>query len=144
MVKNYRKTVLISNGFVHSSQSQNFNFENIINHLSNEYNDILFFITENINTNNPNVVFTGDLTNILPDLLHISYISTKSDVIIGRASGPFCFSQIKENLLDINKTFICFSYRYHDGKYYDNQKSKFLWSGDFSFDNIINTIKTNL
>lgn len=144
LISKYQKVILISNGDVHSAQSYNFSFNNIINRLSSEFPKILFLITEPIPTVNTNIVSTNNLTQVRPDLLQISYISTKCDVIVGRASGPYCFSQVKENLLNPNKTFISFCNTYNEGKYYDNQKSKFIWSNDYNEENMYNTIKQTL
>lgn len=140
----YNKIVLISNGNVKSNQSENFDFTPIINQLSNDYSDILFLTTQSIGAANKNVLSIDTITKIVPDLLLISYISTECDIIVGRASGPFCFSQTKENLLNPNKTFISFNHRYSEGKYYQNQKSKFVWSNDYSYDNVLEIIKLNL
>lgn len=142
---NFKKIILISNGNVNSGQSSNFDFSKIILKLSQDNPNKLFLTTKDTDiTNQPNIIHTSKLTNVEPDLLYISYISTKSDIIIGRASGPYCFSQVKENILNPNKTFIAFSHSYDEAKYFGLQKSKFIWSNNFSEDNIINTIKKNL
>lgn len=140
----FRKIVLISNGDVHSMQSHNFDFHPIITQLSHEFSDVLFICTKSVDCVNPNMINVDSITQILPDLLYISQISTFCDVIIGRASGPYCFSQIKENLLDDNKTFIAFSYNINEGKFYSNLKSKFVWSNNFDSQNISKIIKENL
>jgi len=144
IMSDYEKKVLISNGNVNSGQSLNFDFHNVINTLSTEFSKILFLTTEPINSKNNNVICTDTITEIKPDLLQISYISTKCDIIIGRASGPYCFSQVKENLMDPNKTFISFCDSYHEGKYYDKQNSKFIWSNNYNEENIIHIIRQNL
>ena len=43
------------------------------------------------------------------DLNEISYLSLFCDTIIGRASGPYVFTQVKENLYNPNKTFLAFT-----------------------------------
>ena len=143
-IKKYKKIVLISNGDVKSGQSINFNFSGIINHIASTHKEILFLVTEEFNTDNDNIIATSTITNKQPDLLEISYISTKCDVIIGRASGPYTYSLVKENLLNPNKTFISFNHTYNEGKFYDKQKSKYIWSNNYSEEHIINTIKTNI
>ena len=124
--KKYRKIVLISNGDVHSMQSSNFDFYPIVTQLSHEFPDVLFICTKSVDCVNENMINVDSITQILPDLLYISQISTFCDVIIGRASGPYCFAQIKQNLLDSNKTFIAFSYNSNEGRFYSNIKAKFL------------------
>jgi hypothetical protein len=145
LILNYTKTILICNGDVHSGQCDNFDFTNIVNNLSKYYPNILFLVTQKINTDNNNVIFCGDITNTIPDLLQISYISTKCDIIVGRASGPYCFTQVKENLMNPDKIFIAFSFIYSEAKYFKDQKCKFVWSNDWSNDeNIIKVIEENI
>jgi hypothetical protein len=144
LLKKYLKIVLISNGDVKSGQSINFDFTDIINNISSTNPEILFLVTEQINTTQSNVITTSSITNKESDLLEISYISSKCDVIIGRASGPYTYSLIKENLLNPDKKFITFNNQYHEGKFYNNQKSQYIWSNNYSFDNIINTINENI
>jgi hypothetical protein len=137
----YKKIILISNGDVHSSQSYNFDFYPVITELSYEYPDVLFICTKSVPCVNSNMINVDSITQILPDLLYISQISTFCDVIIGRASGPYCFAQIKQNLLDTNKTFIAFSYNPNEGRFYSDIKAKFLWSNNFDMTIIKETIK---
>jgi hypothetical protein len=132
--------VLISNGDVQSGQSQNFDFSNIVQKLSLQHPEKLFLITKNIDKKNKNVMYTSDITNTIPDLLQISYISRYCDIIIGRASGPFCFSHTKENLLDSKKIFISFCNDKNEGIFYQKQKSKFAWHNNYSSENIIEII----
>jgi hypothetical protein len=140
----FRKIVLVSNGDVHSSQSHNFDFYPLIVQLSSDFPDVLFLCTKSINCINNNMINVDTITQIIPDLLYISQISTFCDVIIGRASGPYCFSQIKENLLDRNKTFIAFSYNANEGKFYSKLKANFVWSNNFDYNDMRNIIKNNL
>jgi hypothetical protein len=140
----FKKIVLISNGDVNSGQSSNFDFFPIINNLSTLNSDILFIVTKPVNEINKNIVNIERITNTYPDLLYISQISTYCDVIVGRASGPYCFTQLKNNLLDNNKTYISFNNDINEGRFYSNLKSKFVWSDNYEQENIIKTIKNNL
>jgi hypothetical protein len=55
------------------------------------------------------VKYTGDIIKVEnSDLNEISYLSTFCDIIVGRSSGPFTFSNVKENIFDGNKAFLCF------------------------------------
>jgi len=137
----FKKFVLISNGDVHSGQATNFDFSPIVNILANLYPDVLFFVTKDILTYNINILNTSKITEVIPDLLQISYISNFCDVIIGRASGPFCFCHTKENLLNKNKVFVSFSKNKYEGIFYQNQKSKYIWHNNYDKDNILNLIK---
>lgn len=142
--KKYEKIIFISSGDVHSSQSLNFNFSPIINQISDVYPEYCFITTTNLGLNKENIIFSSNITEKQSDLLLLSYISTKSDVIIGRSSGPFCFSHVKENLLNTNKTFISFSRSIDEGTWYDKSTAKQIWSNNYDTNNIINTIKNNI
>jgi hypothetical protein len=142
--KRFKNIVLISNGDVNSGQSLNFNFKTIIDLLSKENPEILFLITKPEFNISENVINVSDITKILPDLVEISYVSLFCDIIIGRASGPYCFSQNKENLMDENKTFIGFSHNQLESKFYQNMKSKFVWSNNYNLDNIYNVINNEI
>ena len=142
--KKFKKIVLISNGDVQSGQSYNFDFYPLIIQLSSEFPNILFICTKSINCINDNIVNVDTITQVLPDLLYISQISTFCDVIIGRASGPYCFAQVRENLLDVNKTFISFNFHPDEGKFYSNLKANFIWSNNFDYTNMFQIIKNNL
>ena len=140
----FEKIVLSSNGDVHSGQSHNFDFYPLITQLSSEFPNILFICSKSVNCINDNMVNVDTITQVLPDLLYISQISTFCDVIIGRASGPYCFAQVKENLLDVNKTFISFNFNPNEGKFYSNLKANFIWSNNFDYTNMFEIIKNNL
>lgn len=145
LITKFEKTVLICNGDVNSGQCDNFDFTDIVHKLSLEFPNILFLTTQKINIINNNIFFCGDITETIPDLLQISFISTKCNLIVGRGSGPYCFTQVKENLMNPNKTFISFSFIYNESKYFDEQKSKFVWSNQWSnLDHVFDTIKMNL
>lgn len=104
------RNILVCSGPFCSGQSRDFNFEPIVLHLAAKYPAITFFLTAPFQHYLPNIV---DLNKFYPsqksNLNEISYVSTKCDIIIGRASGPYCFAQTKQNLLDKNKTFIVYS-----------------------------------
>lgn len=141
----FKKIVIVSNGNTLSGQSHNFSFDDIIDQLSNEYADIHFVMTNNTSISKKNVTYIGNITNIIPDLLLISYLSTLSHVIIGRCSGPYIYCRNKQNLLNSDKTFICFSHKEGEGVWYEKSKAKQVWQpnmGDREI--IINTIKENL
>lgn len=109
---NFSETVLISNCDVLSGQSNNFDFNPIINYLSEKFPRITFLITNRNgpNLSLPNVYYFQDLFKIKDcDLNEISYISTKIPIIIGRNSGPHTFCFTKENLMNPDKHFVCFS-----------------------------------
>ena len=139
------KKVLISNGDVKSGQSNNFNFNNIIIKLAAQYQNIDFILTDNkskINMNN--IYYTNDIINQQYDLNEVSYISTYCDVIVGRASGTYSFSFVKDNLFNPNKTFIGFSHWENESIFYKSNICKQLWYNNYDENFIIEKIKENL
>lgn len=142
--KKFDKIILISTGDVLSGQSHNFNFSEVINKISKEYENILIITTTKILEKRDNVIDTNAITKINPDLLEISLISSFCDIIIGRASGPYCFSQTFENMTDKNKIFISFSNNEEEGVFYRECESKKVWSNDYSLENVYNIIKKEI
>jgi hypothetical protein len=142
--KLFSKIILFSNGHVESGQAHNFDFTKTIENLSSNFPNYLFLVTQKTYLNKPNIIYTSDITKKLPDLLDIGYMSTFCDVIIGRASGPYCFSQNEANLLDTQKTFICFSFHYEEGKYFDGMKSNFFWSNTGDVKEVEKLIESNI
>lgn len=134
------KKILISNGNTLSGQSINFDFNPIILYLSSIYTDVIFLLTDNTyRINKDNIFYTSDIINLNSDMLEISYLSLFCDIIIGRASGPYCFSHIKENMNNPNKTYIGFCH-YRSELWYENNISKTIWSNNFDINNIVTTI----
>jgi hypothetical protein len=137
--------VLISNSEVKSKQSQVGNMENMINVLSNRFPHKTFVITEDISQKNENVIYSSDITGSTNDLGELSYLSTLSTVLIGKNSSPFTYFQTKRNLLDSNKTFLCFSNVLADTLPEGlDIKSKFIFSNDTNEENLINMITSVL
>jgi hypothetical protein len=109
-----KDSVLVCNGSVFSNQSYHVNLSSIILELADEFKNKNFILTNKINCDqikNPNIIFTSDLINNTAgsDLNEISYLSLRCNLIIGRASGPFTFSMVQENLNNPNKKMITFS-----------------------------------
>lgn len=103
------KKILFSNGPGLSSQcTYNGNFSEIIEELASNHKDVIFVATQRFNTHQSNVYFTDDIIQTQGcDLNEIGYLSKFCDAIIGRCSGPFCFTNNKENVMNNTKTFIC-------------------------------------
>jgi hypothetical protein len=136
--------ILVSNGNTLSGQSINFDFNLIISYLSDMFKNVIFILTDNTNKlNKNNIFYTSDIINLNSDMLEISYLSFFCNIIIGRASGPYCFSQIKDNMNDINKTYIGFS---NNRKllWYENSISKTVWSNNYDIYNILNIIANEI
>lgn len=145
---NDKKYILLCNNMVHSGQAVNFDFDPIINHISKNFSNITFIISNDTKISNKNVIKASDIIGFNNNLVEISYISTKTEIIIGRASGPFCFSHIKENMSNSNKIFISFSFKENESKWVPDEESQakqywFDWY-DYSNEYIINSIESIL
>ena len=132
--------IFISNGDVMSGQSTNFDFNPIISFLATMYKDVLFILThENVRLVKDNVFYTKDIIQSNSDMLELSYLSTYCDIIVGRASGPYCFTNIQDNFNNPNKVFIGFCYARHL-LWYENNISKTVWSNNLNVEDVTNTI----
>lgn len=129
---NQNKKILIENGNALSGQAINFDMTSIAIKLANEYPDITFILSQKNNTLLPkNMIYSSDIIqkNTGSDLNEISFISTHCDMIIGRCSGVFSFSMVKENLFERQIKMLGFSHLM-------SKQSKF-WIGSL-FKNQIN------
>ena len=141
----FDKKILLCTNPVHSGQSQNFDFNPIINLIASEYPNYAFITTADIQTSK-NIFKMKDIIDVNCDLNEISYLSKFCDVIIGRSSGAYTFSLIDDNINNINKKFVCFtknkilSVALRDGDY----KSQVIWSDNYSTNNIYLKIKEAL
>lgn len=113
---NTNKKVLLCNGPCLSGQSlYNTDMSEILEPLAAENPDKTFIATKKFNTNTKNIVFTDDIIQSQTcDLNEISYLSKFCYLIVGRNSGPFCFTLTKENINDENKTFLAYGSRETD------------------------------
>lgn len=120
-VRNYidadiKEKILFCNGPAMSGQCQyNGDMREIILPLAEKRTDKTFLVTHKIDTNLPNVLYTGDIIKSdRCDLNEIAYMSKFCSLIIGRNSGPFCFASTDENLNDPTKTFYAFGHQQSD------------------------------
>ena len=102
------RNILICNGDVLSGQSRNFDMDMIVVALATKHPLCRFYVTKPITVSLPNILDVNVMidSNGPSNLNEISYISLFCDIIVGRGSGPFCFTHVKENLLNKNKTYI--------------------------------------
>jgi hypothetical protein len=144
-IKNNEKfKILICNGDVLSAQS-NILLDSIINKLSDIYPNIDFILTKKIDIVKDNILFTNNLINCnLPDLNEISYLSTFCNIIIGRASGPYCYTLTKHNFNDFNKTFIAITSSYIIAFYSEFSKSDRILITNNDSDNIFDIINDEI
>lgn len=115
-----KKLILVCNGPGQSGQCS-FNTEMApeVVELAQKYPDKIFITTSRVDSFMNNIYHTGNITRVIPDLNEISYLSQFCDIIIGRSSGPFCFSTTKKNINDASKTFFCFGDNEKDSYPYD-------------------------
>ena len=123
----YDKYVFISNGQTLSGQSNNLNLNSYIHNVATENKNCLFILTENTGEFNlDNVIFSKDVIKSTgrDDLVENSYLSTKCDILVGRASGPSAFSIVVENVLSDKKQDIvelC-NIKFLDDSFYNKNK----------------------
>jgi len=146
VAKNYHsRMVLICNGNAWSNQAFNFDFSPIVKLLVEKYKDIKFITTERIDFLAENLYFSGDIVQKSgQDLNEISFLSMFCDIIIGRSSGPYVFTQVKRNFDNPNKTFISFTYHKNSSSLLDEKvetKAKLLWSPATKIEEVYNKIQ---
>ena len=134
--------VLICNNNSMSGQANNVNLNEMINIISENNPHIIFYVTDKINLNKQNIIYTSDITKNTPDLVEISYISTKCKIIVGRASGPYSFSITDTNLLDESKSFFALCNEYKTGIWDSNIANCKYYHGSYNnVDTITETIQ---
>lgn len=105
------RKIFVANNKALSGQAHNFPLLPIINNLANKYPDLTFILTNNEGKlKYQNTIYSSDI--IMKngfDLNENGFVSTYCDVIIGRASGPYTFAFVQENLFEKPKTHICLS-----------------------------------
>lgn len=142
--KEKRKKVLFCNGPSLSGQcSYDGDLREIIQKVSKEYPDVYFITTHDIQLCEENVKYTGDIIgNESEDLYEISYLSKFCDLIIGRYSGPFIWTNaVRENIFDENKKFLCFGARATDCHPYNMEfDSEFIFEKFSSLKDLEETI----
>ena len=130
---------------VQSGQCPNFKFDKIVYDLSLKYGNIDFILTNKINIHNKNIYFTDDIIKTqYSDLNEISYLSTKCDIIVGRASGPHAFTHVKENYNDNSKTFISFTDKILEGNWYNSNLCNQVWSNIYSEKSIFDILNKEI
>jgi hypothetical protein len=104
----FDRRVLFCNGSANSGQSGVGDFKFSIDYLSKQFTDIAFICTHDIGLNRDNVFYTSRMFNKESDLNEIAYLSTKTELIIGKNSGPFSYCQFDANMNDSDRRFFCF------------------------------------
>jgi hypothetical protein len=125
------KKILIENGHSQSGQSVNFDMTSVAIKLAKQHPNIIFILSQKTNIPLPdNIIFSSDLIKKKDgsDLNEISFLSTHCNMIIGRCSGVFSFSMVKENLFERQIKMLGFSHLM-------SKQSKF-WIGSLFKDQI--------
>lgn len=149
--KKLNKLVLVSNGLVLSGQSHNIDLNPVVEKLADSNPNVSFVLTNNQSKIlKPNVSYTSDIIKTNgSDLNEIGYFGTKADIIVGRASGPFCFCHNKTALFDPSKTFLAITNYKTDGWWalphqLPENQAKQLWTNKFDNDSIYDIIQEEL
>ena len=108
--KNQNPSILICNNDTKSGQSQDLDFSRIIREVATSRPEANIFVTNADSTvlDLPNIYFVSNFTEYEHtgfDLNEISYLSTFTNLIFGRSSGPYSFSVVRENI--ISNRFVC-------------------------------------
>jgi hypothetical protein len=140
---NNNQKILICNGPACSGQTTyNGNMSEIIVPLAEQNEDKTFICTQKFDTELNNIKFSNDIINSNScDLNEISYLSKFCYLIVGRNSGPFCFSTTYENLNNKDKTFLAFGTRATDCLAYEMDiNSSFVFEYFNSVDDLYKSI----
>lgn len=130
------KKILFCNGPCLSGQCLYIgDMKGIIESLAIKYPSMSFIATQRFDTNIQNIKFTSDIIHIEGcDLNEIGYLSTFCDIIVGRNSGPHCFTANDVNVNNPNKIFYAFGQDPKVSLYYDvDLNCKFVYE---IFDNL--------
>ena len=108
--QNQKPSILICNNETKSGQSQELDFSRIIREVAVATPDVNIFVTNPDPTvaDLPNVLSVSNFTNYGEtgfDLNEISYLSTFTQMIFGRSSGPYSFSVVDENI--VSNRYVC-------------------------------------
>ncbi len=88
------------------------------------------------------MIYTNNIIRMDSDLNEIGYLAKFCNIIVGRPSGPYCFSMHKETFVK-NKTFITISDNIYD-KFYFEVNSNMLLLTEHNADALIDMIEKNI
>jgi hypothetical protein len=136
------KHVMVANNMVLSRQSANFDFNPVVSRLATRHKDIDIILTNRTDgiIQLSNVVYFNGIIDGC-DLNEVAYLSKYCMAIIGRSSGPYTFSMIKENLMDANKTFVCFCEGEAVARWYSGMAANVYWSNKYDVDHVVTLVE---
>ena len=150
------KKVFVSNGAILSDQAHHFNLTPIIDTLSKKHTDKIFVLSNNDgHPGSANIIHSSAIIGKSGnDLNENSYVASRCDVIIGKASGAFSFAVTKENCFQKNIKFLAFCNLVpsHPNKFWLGDKlrdkinytSQFIVSNESDINKISTIIDSNL
>lgn len=140
-----RNSVLISNGPVMSGQSNISSIDFIVRWIL-ENTDRTIILTHFADFRDERIAYTNNIINTSGgDLNEISWVATNCSHIIGRNSGPFCFTHTNKMLNDPNKTFISIGNKESDAFPFGvNIKSNYNFINDSSEEEVLRMLGENL
>jgi len=116
------RVALFCNGLVRSTQSHIGLMEGVLEQLCADFPDVSFVCTSRFETKGQsNLYFTDDIFAGVQDgdINEIAFLSTRCEMIVGKNSGPFMFTHVRENIMDPNKAFFSLSHRPSDSYVYE-------------------------
>jgi hypothetical protein len=133
---------LFCNNDVKSNQSSMQDMQHMITQLATQNPQITMFVTKQLPIQLPNVLYTSDIFPHMNDLIETSYLSHYCDVIVGKNSGAFTYTQTKNNLQNASKKFVCFSHEQsHVLPHGLNHKCAFVWTNSLDDATCVNLIQ---
>jgi hypothetical protein len=121
-----RKMILFCNGPVMSRQCDLTDMAETVQILSSKYPEYEFLLTYPVNVSAQNVFCTDEIFGSpVGNINQIAYLSQFAELVVGKNSGPFTYSQHRANLNNYQKSFLCYGKRAIDwilgsGEYYCN------------------------
>lgn len=98
--------ILFCNGPANSGQSMVGDMAVCISAIAEHFPDYKIVLTHSVDVKAPNIFNVRPIFNQDSDLNQISWLASKSKLIIGKNSGPFSYCQSKDNLLNPDLTFL--------------------------------------
>ena len=146
---NWKYRILVSNGPVHSQQAYtNHNMAELLLPLIQKYIDVQWVFTAPTDLTLPNVIHTNDIIpceGLRCDLNEIGILSEHCDVIIGRNSGPFLFTNTRKNLENAGKIFLALGKKEEESFPWNmNVPARFYWMQDQNDNQVKSFIETVL
>jgi hypothetical protein len=137
--------VFISNGQPRSGQSFISDLNGVVEKLADDFKTTAFILTDDSKRiDKPNIFYTSDITGVKEDMNEISYLSIFCDIIVGKSSGPYIYTLVKENLSDQFKIYIYICHDIFHGIYYMNAACQKVWINVYDDEHTYRIIKDQI